>query len=56
MSIFIAALAFPRGAILETSKVAILVASTVAAVVAYVVGRATFRAKAPAAAVTAGAG
>lgn len=39
MSIFIAALAFPAGANLETSKVSILAGSAVAAVVAYGLGR-----------------
>lgn len=39
MSIFIAALAFPKGVNLETSKVAILIGSGVAAVLAYGLGR-----------------
>ena len=39
MSIFIAALAFPGGENLETSKVAILIGSAVAAVLAYGLGR-----------------
>jgi NhaA family Na+:H+ antiporter len=39
MSIFIAALAFPAGANLETSKVSILAGSAIAAVLAYGLGR-----------------
>jgi Na+/H+ antiporter NhaA len=39
MSIFIAALAFPPGASLETSKVGILIGSGVAAVLAFALGR-----------------
>jgi Na+:H+ antiporter, NhaA family len=39
MSIFIAALAFPAGTSLETSKVGILIGSGVAAVLAYALGR-----------------
>lgn len=40
MALFIAALAFPPGAMLETAKLAILVASGVAAVLGFVAGRA----------------
>lgn len=39
MSIFIASLAFPRGAHLETSKIGILIGSGMAAVLAYGLGR-----------------
>lgn len=48
MSIFIAALAFPKGANLETSKVGILLASGVAAVIAYGLGRVILRSSSPA--------
>jgi NhaA family Na+:H+ antiporter len=48
MSIFIAALAFPAGATLETCKVAILAGSALAAVLAYVVGRFVLSSSAPA--------
>jgi len=46
MSIFISALAFADGANLETSKIAILIASGVAASLAYGTGRVVFRSKA----------
>jgi len=48
MSIFIAALAFPAGAHLETAKVGILIASGLSAVLAYGLGRALLPAGAPA--------
>lgn len=48
MSIFIAALAFPAGANLETAKVGILVGSGAAAVLAYGLGRVILPNKAPA--------
>lgn len=47
MSIFIAALAFPSGANLETSKVGILIGSGVAAVLAYGLGRVILPATSP---------
>jgi NhaA family Na+:H+ antiporter len=54
MSIFIAALAFPRGTQLETAKVAILIGSGAAALLAYGLGRVVLRSGSPAeAAVTA---
>jgi NhaA family Na+:H+ antiporter len=48
MSIFIAALAFPAGANLETSKVGILIGSGIAALLAYGLGRAILPASSPA--------
>ncbi|HEY8925558.1 MAG TPA: Na+/H+ antiporter NhaA [Polyangia bacterium] len=49
MSIFISALAFPDGANLETSKIAILIASGLAASLAYGIGRIVLRGAGPAA-------
>jgi NhaA family Na+:H+ antiporter len=49
MSMFIAELAFPRGATLETGKAGILIASTIAAVFAYAFGRAILPSELPAA-------
>jgi NhaA family Na+:H+ antiporter len=53
MSIFIASLAFPTGANLETAKIGILVGSGVAAVLAYALGRITLPWSSAGAAVTA---
>ena len=47
MSLFVAQLAFPPGALLETAKLAILVGSTVAALVGLAYGRLTLRPRAP---------
>jgi Na+:H+ antiporter, NhaA family len=47
MSIFIAALAFPKGTQLETAKFGILVGSGLAAVLAYVLGRAVLPSNSP---------
>lgn len=52
MSIFIAALAFPEGTSLETSKVGILIGSGVAAVLAYGLGRIALPASWPVGAAT----
>jgi NhaA family Na+:H+ antiporter len=43
MSLFIAQLAFPPGPLLETAKLAILIASTTAGVAGLVFGRLTLR-------------
>ena len=48
MSIFIAELAFPAGAALETAKVGVLVGSAVGALLAYGLGRVLFAAPGPA--------
>ncbi len=56
MSIFIAALAFPAGTNLETSKAGILIGSGVAAVLAYGLGRMVLPSSSPAGAATATAG
>jgi NhaA family Na+:H+ antiporter len=47
MSIFIAALAFPSGALLETAKVGILVGSALAALIGYAAGRLILSSNAP---------
>jgi Na+:H+ antiporter, NhaA family len=47
MSIFIAALAFPAGTDLETSKVGVFVGSALAATLAFVFGRLILRSRAP---------
>jgi Na+:H+ antiporter, NhaA family len=52
MSIFIAALAFPKGTDLETAKFGILVGSVVAAVLAYFLGRAVLPSSSPEGAAT----
>ncbi|HEY3495567.1 MAG TPA: Na+/H+ antiporter NhaA [Polyangiaceae bacterium] len=48
MSIFIAALAFPPGTNLETSKVGILIGSAIGAILAYGLGRIVLPSKSPA--------
>jgi Na+/H+ antiporter NhaA len=47
MSIFIAQLAFPAGAHLETAKVGILIGSGTAALLAYMLGRLMLPSKLP---------